>query len=94
LCLHFQEAYVTFPETFHDPHAVSIAAEDVGWKEPTPRSSRVRVRRHSGQDELCQAGGLWLVRRTARDAGTAVVSESIEMSSVEAELLWTRLLGS
>ncbi|MEV4105567.1 hypothetical protein AB0J42_35440 [Nonomuraea sp. NPDC049649] len=85
---------MTFPETFHDPHVVSIAAEDVAWRKPTPRSSRVRVRRHSGHYDLCQAGGLWFIRRTVRDAGPAVVSETIEMSSVEAELLWTRLLGN
>ena len=79
-------------KSLHGPHAVSIAAEDVGWKEPAPRSSRVRVRRHSGQYELCQPGGHWFIRRTARDVGRAVVSETTEMSSVEAELLWTRLI--
>src|SRR5690606_1254148 len=44
LCLPVQESYVISLKSLHGPHAVSIAAEDVGWKEPAPRSSRVRVR--------------------------------------------------
>lgn len=95
---------MTFPEPFHGPHVGPLAAEKLGieWREPAQRCTRIRVKKHTGECgetlyELCQAGGLWFIRRTIRrtirKASRTMVSETIWMSPAEVELLWAGLLA-
>jgi hypothetical protein len=91
---------VSFPESFHGRHVAPLAVEHfaVEWREPAPRCTRIRVKEHTCECpgtiyELCQARGLWFIRRTIREADSATVSETIWMSPTEAGCLWASLLA-
>ncbi|GII52827.1 hypothetical protein Pth03_12160 [Planotetraspora thailandica] len=87
------------PAPFHGPH-VPVPAEDatrITWMAPTPRCARIMVIRHTCECrmtiyELCQAGGLRFIRRTARKASGMAVHETTWMQTAKAARLWTLLL--
>lgn len=91
-------ADIPLPPPYHGIH-VGPAWEDhesITWLKPTPRSDRVRVRRHTCECkptiyELCQAGGLLFVRRTEREPAVKV-RETERLITVRIVPLWTKLL--
>jgi hypothetical protein len=94
------ESGVTMSDgSFHGMHVAPLQARHVlvEWRPARPRCDRVRVRRHTCDCratfyELCQAGGLYFVRRTHRQDGNVVVHESPWTTAMEGEELWQCLL--
>ncbi|MFG3437740.1 hypothetical protein ACGF0J_10920 [Nonomuraea sp. NPDC047897] len=83
---------------FHGLHPVAASARclRVSWSASLPRAARVRVRSHTCEclavvHELCEAGGLFFVRRTDRSSGTPEVTESNWTTMREAQTLWLHI---
>lgn len=78
------------------PAAPQAGYERIDWQKWDARVARVRVRDHTCECqvivyELCQAGGLLVVRRLYRSEGVAV-HRSEWLRAAEAERLWMRIL--
>ncbi|GIH72829.1 hypothetical protein Mth01_50820 [Sphaerimonospora thailandensis] len=87
------------PKPFHGPHVAPLRAvhEKVVWRKPTARCARVRVRSHTCECrsviyELCSAGGLMFIRRTARMSKGMDVRETEWLLTAKAAVPWQRLL--
>jgi hypothetical protein len=85
-------------DPYHGVHPTAPQAgyELILWREPDPRSYRVRVRDHTCEClhivyELCQAGGLHFVRRLYRSDGVTE-HQSDWLGAPEAKRLWLRIL--
>jgi hypothetical protein len=85
---------------YHGVHVADPREGCVGvdWSEPTPRTTRVRVREITCECssviyEVCQAAGLMFIRRTVRAGRSVVVHESEWSLTAEVERLWSLLLA-
>lgn len=90
---------IPLPPPYHGIHVapVRMGHEKIGWLEPTSRSDRVRVRRHTCECkatifELCHSGGLMFIRRTIRGPECLAIHETERLIAVRMEALWHRLL--
>ncbi|MFC0862366.1 hypothetical protein ACFHYQ_08655 [Sphaerimonospora cavernae] len=83
------------PEPYHGTHAAAAQpdAVTIRWLKPQPRSARIRVKEHTCECkariyELCQAGGLFFVRRTDRAQNGQQVMETEWLPSARMRELW------
>lgn len=87
----------------HAWHGIHVApkrseVEPLDWSAPTPRTRRVRERRHTcvceaTAFEFCQAGSLAFMRRLVLQPDrSAVVHETPWLGVVQMERVWSLLL--
>lgn len=67
------------------------------WAPPRPLTERVRVRDYTCtcqlvSYELCQAGGLFFIRRTRRGGESTLIDESPRFRPAAVKTIWMRLL--
>ncbi|GIH73112.1 hypothetical protein [Sphaerimonospora thailandensis] len=87
------------PVPYHGIHAAAAQPDAVmvRWLKPQRRCARVRVKEHTCECkvriyELCQAGGLFFVRRTDRGRSGQQVMETEWLPSVRAQELWHNII--
>lgn len=87
------------PPEFHGEHFAPLGSvhERIDWDVPTPRTDRVRVRRHTCccrnvQYEFCEAGGLAFIRRLEFSSGDVAIHETERLLTLKAAHLWELLL--
>ncbi|GAA2209690.1 hypothetical protein GCM10009850_051490 [Nonomuraea monospora] len=86
-----QEWHGVHPVPFRDGY------QRLGWRVPSGRTRRVRVREHTCECmsviyEFCQAGGLMFIQRVVRAEGGEERHETARLPCAEAKLLWDLLL--
>ncbi|WP_433501697.1 hypothetical protein ACQP1K_29100 (plasmid) [Sphaerimonospora sp. CA-214678] len=72
-------------------------AVTVRWLKPQPRCPRIRVKEHTCECrariyELCQAGGLFFIRRTDRGRNGQKVMETEWLPSARMRELWHKII--
>ncbi len=87
------------PEPYHGIHAAAAQpdAATVRWLKPHSRCARIRVKEHTCECrariyELCQAGGLFFVRRTDRSRSGQQMMETEWLPSARTRELWHKIL--